>query len=167
MITKCRICGKEFEVLYPELWRYVRAKRYLCSWKCLRLYDQKGSEDMYKKVKKDGTPAKKPGPAPKMITDPDVEAKLPEEPVKAPETVRIAGKSEKPRKITEPVVYDGLVVREVEGNFGRYRRTDIGSATYIDFESTEGLDTLSLTVDQWRSFREESAKAAKVLGVEL
>ena len=166
MIKQCAVCRKQFDVLWPELWTYKRGARYLCSWRCLRLFDQKGSKDM-EKMKKDGMPAKKPGRKPKMITDPDVEAKLPEEPVKAPETVRITGKSEKPRKITEPVVYDGLVVREVEGNFGRYRRTDIGSATYIDFESAEGLDTLSLTVDQWRSFREESAKAAKVLGVEL
>ena len=70
-------------------------------------------------------------------------------------------------KICKPVVYDTLTVREVEGNFGRYRRSDVGGSTYIDFENADGLDTLSLTVEQWRSFRKEQEKAAQVLGVKL
>lgn len=87
--------------------------------------------------------------------------------VETPEAPKIRSKSEKPREITAPVAYDGLIIREVEGNFGRYRRSDIGSATYIDFESADGMDTLSFTVEQWRSFRAEHAKAATVLGVEM
>ena len=70
-------------------------------------------------------------------------------------------------KVYKPVVYDSLTVREVEGNFGRYRRSDVGGSTYIDFENADGLDTLSLTVEQWRSFRKEQEKAAQVLGVKL
>jgi hypothetical protein len=70
-------------------------------------------------------------------------------------------------KISQPVVYDNMTVREVEGEFGRYRRSDIRGTTYIDFESTDRLDTISLTVDQWRAFRDETEKAAAILGVEL
>lgn len=70
-------------------------------------------------------------------------------------------------KITKPVVYDGMIIREVEGNFGRYRYSDIGSSEYIDFENNERLDVLSLTIGQWKSFREEQQKAALILGVEL
>ncbi len=70
-------------------------------------------------------------------------------------------------KICMPVNYDGMMVREVEGNFARYRRSDIAGTTYIDIEVTEGCDTLSYTVDHWRKFRKEQEKAAVILGVEL
>ena len=70
-------------------------------------------------------------------------------------------------KITQPVCYDGMTVREIEGLFGRYRRTDINGATYIDFENPDGADILSYTVDQWRKMRVEQANAFRILGVEL
>jgi len=73
---------------------------------------------------------------------------------------------EKP-KITKPVVYDDMTVREVEGNFGRYRRSDVSGSTYIDFEVNDGADTLSYTIDQWRSLRKEQERAAMILGVDL
>ena len=104
-------------------------------------------------------------------TDPETYAKLPdlrnmrkpakeEEPVKKP-------KAEELPKITSPVVYDEMIVREVEGLFGRYRRTDVHDATYIDFELADGMDIMSYTVDQWRKFRDELEKSSKILGVEL
>ena len=75
--------------------------------------------------------------------------------------------SEEP-KIFQPVNYDGMVVREVEGGFGRYRRSDVGQKIYIDFEPADDcLDTLSYTVEQWRSFRKEHERAAVILGVEM
>ena len=86
----------------------------------------------------------------KTICDDDVEAKLPEE-----------------LKITMPVVYDNMTIREVEGIFGRYRRSDVSKGTYIDFEYTEGCDTISLTVGAWRNLLEELNRAAAILGVEL
>lgn len=75
-------------------------------------------------------------------------------------------KPEKP-KITQPLNYDGMMIREVEGLFGRYRRTDIGNATYIDYESKDGADELSMTVDHWKAFIVEIQNAGKILGVEV
>ena len=77
-----------------------------------------------------------------------------------------AAAAEKP-PVTQPVCYDGMTVREIEGLFGRYRRTDINGATYIDFENPDGADILSYTVDQWRKMRVEQANAFRILGVEL
>ena len=57
---KCSWCGKEFTVLYPDMWRYKANKKWFCTWKCLRA-DEKGDKEM-PRMKKDGTPAKKPGP---------------------------------------------------------------------------------------------------------
>lgn len=88
--------------------------------------------------------------------------------IETPEANRItvAEVPEKP-KITQPVCYDGMTVREIEGLFGRYRRTDINGATYIDFKNPDGADILSYTVDQWRKMRAEQANAFRILVVEL
>lgn len=56
MIKNCPVCGKAFDVLWPELWRYVRKNRYLCSWKCIRLYDKEKKEE--EQMKKDNEPIK-------------------------------------------------------------------------------------------------------------
>ena len=58
---KCSWCGKEFTVLYPDLWVYKVGKKWFCTWKCLRADEKKGEDEM-PRMKKDGTPAKKPGP---------------------------------------------------------------------------------------------------------
>lgn len=47
MIYKCATCGKEFDALWPDLYRYKRGGTFLCSWSCLRKYDEeKGSGNM-------------------------------------------------------------------------------------------------------------------------
>jgi hypothetical protein len=70
-------------------------------------------------------------------------------------------------KITKPVGYDGFTVREVEGDFARYRRSDVSEKTYIDVEIADGCDTISYTVEQWRNIRKEFQRAAVILGVEI
>ena len=44
-MKKCRECGKTFDVLWPEMYRYKRGTgtnyTYFCSWGCLRAYDRK------------------------------------------------------------------------------------------------------------------------------
>lgn len=70
-------------------------------------------------------------------------------------------------KITQPLCYDGMMVREIEGLFGRYRRTDIHGATYVDFENPDGADVMSYTVEQWKKLRVEQVNAFRILGVEL
>lgn len=81
--------------------------------------------------------------------------------------VQVVETPEKPKQIYNPVKYDGMVIREVEGLFGRYRRSDVGGAVYIDFENAERIDTLSFTVEQWRGFGKEFVKCARILGVEM
>ena len=82
---------------------------------------------------------------------------------------RDLGKDEAPEepKSTKPGVCDNMTIREVEGGFGRYRRSDVHGSIYLDFEQTDGADVISLTVKQWRSLREELNRAAAILGVEL
>ena len=65
---KCSWCGKEFTVLYPDLWAYKVGKKWFCTWKCLRADEKKGEDEM-PRMKKDGTPAKKPGPRLKKLLE--------------------------------------------------------------------------------------------------
>ena len=72
----CPVCRKYFSVLYPHLWRYKvqttsNRYKYFCSWKCLRA-DEKGVNDEMARMKKDGTPAKKPGPK-KTVIEKDID----------------------------------------------------------------------------------------------
>lgn len=41
MIKNCPVCGKAFDVFYPDLWRYKRDKTFLCSYGCMRAMDDK------------------------------------------------------------------------------------------------------------------------------
>ena len=94
----------------------------------------------------------------------------PAEQISAEEIHQDVEEADMPEKtrITAPVAYEEFTVREVEGLFGRYRRSDIGAATYIDFENADGIsDVVSYTVDQWKSFVKELKRAAAVLGVDL
>ena len=74
---------------------------------------------------------------------------------------------EEAKENATPVKYEDMTIREIEGVFGRYRRSDVHGITYIDFECDDGLDVLSLTVNQWKQFREEQEKAFAILGVIL
>lgn len=208
---KCAECGKEFVVLYQDIWAYKRGEKWLCSWKCLRAYDKSKEGSSLRKVTLDdkkkaveiaisgGDPREYLGKlckAPDAMwssirkalkdSDPEAFAKLPRSikgtKKKAPETHKEEEAEEKdedffsagedvkepePPKITQPIVYDGMVVRELEIPFGRIRRSDVAGKTYLDFEPVDGADTLSFTDDQWRAFFMQFNKAAKGLGVEL
>ena len=96
------------------------------------------------------------------------EKQKPAEPVKTAKiTEAVNVEPAETKKIDKPVVFSGMTVREVEGLFGRYRRTDIHGATYIDFETPDGADIISYTVDQWKAMRVEQVNAFRILGVEL
>jgi hypothetical protein len=40
VIKKCPQCGKEFDVLWPHLWSYKRSQEFLCTYTCLKAYDE-------------------------------------------------------------------------------------------------------------------------------
>ena len=53
----CQVCGKEFDVLWPELWRYKRGlgtnTSYFCSWGCLRKHDKEREQASLKEGDKE------------------------------------------------------------------------------------------------------------------
>ena len=45
MITKCAACGKEIEILRPEMWVYsINKKQFFCGWKCIQKYREQKEE---------------------------------------------------------------------------------------------------------------------------
>lgn len=157
----CNECGKEFPLLYPTKYVYKRGAKYFCSWTCMRHFD-KEKEKMNKKI--DTAPAKRPGRPKKTETPAVLKVDGPLK-IETPEANKVTV-AEVP-EITKPMMYDGMIIREVEGAFGRYRRSDIGDKIYIDVEPTDGCDTLSYTVGQWESFMAEHRKASRILGVNV
>ena len=195
---RCDFCGREWIFVWPELWPYRYEGKVFCSENC-KICDStliklgRGKKKLMSRIKKDGTPARKPGPkagrkpaSEKLIRENTEKAdKLLEQIREDPPKVKLTGpilietpdankvevvetpESAEPKALL-PATYDGMVIREVEGLFGRYRYSgDLGRAEYIDFENADGMDTLSMTVDQWKKFREEQVKAALILGVRL
>ena len=108
------------------------------------------------------------------VEDPESYAKLPKRmprknPVKVETPEASVAEPETPEhpKIYKAMAYDGMTVREVEGAYARYRRSDIHGEIYIDVEFNDAMDILSYTIEQWRAFRKEQDRAAMILGVEL
>ena len=173
MVTNCPVCGKRFHVQYPHLWVYREDGVHICTWKCLRKIRREKEEKMAEELKNIEEPTpKKRGRKPKAKEDLAVVKLSGPIKIETPEAerVQVVETPEKPEidPVLLPATYDGMVIREVEGLFGRYRYSgDLGRAEYIDFENADGMETLSLTVDQWRKFREEQIKAALILGVRL
>ena len=77
LTAHCPICGKLFVTMWQEFWTYRRGATFYCSENCLQIdlnrdlnmlkEARKKRKDRFTmtKLKKDGTPAKKPGPKPK------------------------------------------------------------------------------------------------------
>ena len=172
MIHKCTVCKKQFDVLYPDLWRYKRWNRFMCSWKCLRAFDKKeGSDDMYTRTKKDGTPAKKAGPKPKPKAEPTVELVY-DESIKEEYERDLKAREERGRRIAEGLdkadryrkeladVVDSLPVaavysRTIDG--ARFKKIDGG----MEMVSAEWR--IRLTAYEWFKLTEEILVAIRQL----
>ena len=186
---KCPICRKYFSVLYPHLWRYkvqITSNRYkyFCSWKCLRADEQRRSNEEMEKMKKDGTPAKKPGRKPAIKQD--AEPKTAGEAMaacdnavnqfftacedmglmKQNEKIVFAPDGEHIMKIQQPLRYEGFTVTAIKRDYGRYERSELSGTEYLDFEANDG-EEISMPVESWKAFLKELKEAAKVLGVDL
>lgn len=199
MIGRCRNCGKEFEILYPDQWVYSLGNQYFCTYSCVTEFENK--EGNMRKItleeKKQAVQIAIDGEDPRKFlkqcgsknpdlmwghiraylkeNDPETFARLPGKIPRSDKGVKKVKPEEAPEvleapaapKIYQPIVYNGMVVRELEIPFGRIRRSDVAGKTYLDFEPIDGADTLSFTDEQWRSFFIRFKDAAEGLGVEL
>ena len=190
-MRKCGICGKRFAVLYPHLWRYKRqqgpVKKYFCSWKCVRKFDQKGVEkvELSEKARKaleiavtGGNPieflkdegSKNPSAAWYNIKmqakekDPETFAKLP---------ARITAEQVKQKITAEP---EKINIQMVKGSVGFEIAQVRSLETEYRYEWDRDCnlftvwakgDMMRLDLEDMRKLVKELPKAAAVMGVEL
>ena len=156
MRPTCPVCGKLFWCDYPNLWRYKREKLFICSWSCLRKYDERreAKNMAYSKIRKDGTPAKKPGGKKK--------AEVPET---IDQQVAVLAKEQETKKPRVPLTYDGYTVRCIEGVMGRFFYDK--NYDRLDWTTPEG-EEVSFSPAAWQKFAtEELPNVMAILGVEL
>ena len=180
MTTKCPVCGKKFTILYPNLWAYKRYGQFICSWGCIRQHDRKEAEEMYTKKKKDGTPAKKPGPKKIETPEGNMTVIATKEPPKVP-TVKLDGalRIETPEAgKVEVISKECIGVKPIENGLEfEYRVTGIDTAVgsfiyskkqgYVDWDPIDGSGTVSMNLEEWKEFMKVFPGAMKVLGVKL
>lgn len=185
MKEKCPVCGKGFWCDYPHLWAYKREKLFLCSWKCIREYDRKEAEEMaYRKIRKDGTPAKPTGKKAaqalqelkedfaekgvELVYDPGIAEEYRREQAQKESNARAKAEAEKPEVVltirTEDLQEFEYRVTGIDtevGNFQYFRRNG-----YLDWTDLNGT-TVSMTVEEWKTLIRIWPKVVKVLKVEV
>lgn len=87
-----------------------------------------------------------------------------------PEAVPAVTETEEPeeeRKDSAALKIGSYQVFGLEGSFGRYVVSHSNGKDWLDFESADTGDVLSLTVENWKAFLQELRTITKLMGVAL
>lgn len=172
MMAVCPICGKLTVIHWPEHWVWKRGSSYYCGENCISIditrdiktlnevQRRRRSALIMAKLKKDGTPAKKPGPKPKTIVKTEETT---------PELHDEVGQLRKDKEIAERVMetvrkeMPPLPVRAV----GSRVREDCSYTVTEDGEMYLGNGGmwLQFSAEKWREFSNEIITALDQLGV--
>ena len=202
MMAICPICGKRTVIHWPEHWVYRRGPTYYCSDNCMYVDATRDMQMMHKaihkrkeawemaRMKKDGTPAKKPGRKPavkpeedgvELVYDPSIaeEYRREQEQKKANEAAKaeaekewtpaeeVYGRAEDekddapPWEEAEADVWQTTAIRNARmGEFYFDRKYRT-----IDWRSPEG-EEISLVPEDWKKLADMIPQILHVLGVE-
>lgn len=206
MMAICPECGKRHVVTWPDLNPFKRGDEYYCSSNC---YEVSVNRDMTKikqvalirrqrknmKLKKDGTPAKKPGrKAQKQIEipagefKPAVDLSAPAKKIEKPEgNMTVIATKEPPKvptvkldgalRIETPETGKVEVVPVLPEKPIEFKITGIDTAVgtfqyfkksgYVDWCPFDSNGPVSMNLEEWKEFMKVFPVAMKVLGVEL
>ena len=154
----CSQCGKDFSMLYPHLWRYKTGNKLFCSWHCLRA-DERKEEDEMARLKKDGTPAKKPGPRKNIAeAEQEVAALM----LQGGVNYQLMVDEARTPEIKPDPDLEITAVRHK--NYGEFYRDHDHNC--IDWR-TPGGDEMSLSVDAWKKLIRDLPEIIRQLGVEV
>ena len=154
----CSQCGKDFSMLYPHLWRYKTGNKLFCSWHCLRADERKEDNEMAR-LKKDGTPAKKPGPRKSIAeAEQEVAALM----LQGGVNYQLMVDEAKIPKIAPGFELEITALRHK--NYGEFYRDHDHNC--IDWR-TPGGDEMSLSVDAWKKLIRDLPEIIRQLGVEV
>lgn len=186
MIKNCPFCGKEFDVIRPQLWKYKTNNLYFCTYTCKRAYDRKEENEMKsftKEQKAEAVQIALDGGDPKAFLK-ECGSKNPENlwyyikntlKTKDPETYEKLAKAAGMKKQVE--MPDGEYAKDSPDLFDKYqtvaiRHPNLGVFYYdqkfhcIDWRSDEG-DEISLSLQAWSELHKDLPDIFKRLGVEL
>ena len=154
----CSQCGKDFPMLYPNMWRYKTGNKLFCSWHCLRADERKEDNEMAR-LKKDGTPAKKPGPR-KSIAE--AEQEVADLLLQGGVNYQLMVDETKTPEVAPEFDLEITAVRHK--NYGEFYRDHDHNC--IDWR-TPGGDEMSLSVDAWKKLIRDLPEIIRQLGVEV
>lgn len=172
LFETCPICGKRKAIMWPEFWCWRRGNTFYCSEMCLETsyvrdrnmikwaYQKRKEAKKMEKMKKDGTPAKKPGPKKKDgIAQVKVDGALR---IETPEAnkIEIVETPEKPKAPVKTYKVTGIRTE----NFGEFYYDQKFNS--IDWRTEEG-DEISLPPIGWKNLMQEMPDILKALGVKL
>lgn len=194
MIKNCPICGKAFDVLYPDIWRYKRNNRFLCSWKCIRLFDGKEEKQVKERVSVKKTRMNRDDMAEAVrmwkANDPGLDQYLTDHGithigkwkqnardrygVAAPATVKVDGPIRIETK--EPAQVEVLTVGTPVPPPFEYKTTGISTEAgdfqyyrkqgFLDWTTLDGT-AVSMSVAEWAALMRVFPEVVRVLGVDL
>ena len=172
LFETCPICGKRKAIMWPEFWCWRRGNTFYCSEMCLETsyvkdrnmikwaYQKRKEAKKMEKMKKDGTPAKKPGPKKKDgIAQVKVDGALRIETPEA-DKIEIVETPEKPKAPVKTYKVTGIRTE----NFGEFYYDQKFNS--IDWRTEEG-DEISLPPIGWKNLMQEMPDILKALGVKL
>ena len=184
MITHCPECSRLTVIHWPEHWVYRRGDIFYCSYNfydVALVRDTKTMNDVLRKrrqakmarMKKDGTPAKKPGPKKIEIPEGNMTVVATKAPPQVP-TVKVDG----PLKIETPEA--GTITVNDKPPFEQkkaYKVTGIRTEQFgefyfdkkfnsIDWRTEEG-DEIGMSPQGWKNLAEELPDILHALGVDM
>ena len=175
MITACAFCGRTIVAHWPEFWPYRRGEAYYCTQNCYdisltrdlnMLHDaaRRRRESKMARMKKDGTPAKKPGRKPQQIETPEdiiptvkVDGPLK---IETPEAGTITVNGKPPKASTKAYKVTGIRTEQ----FGEFYFDKKFNS--IDWRTEEG-DEIGMSPQGWKNLAEELPDILHALGVDL
>ena len=184
MMFYCPVCGRRRFVHQPQFWPYRFDGEMFCSENCWicdstrKMMERKGFR--MARMKKDGTPAKKPGPKagrkPNKIEIPEPVAGGKWEKMETPEAVpevKLTG----PIRIETPEANRVEVVETPEKpNLIEYRVTGISTEAgdfqyfrkqgFLDWTTLDGT-AVSMSLAEWAALMRVFPEVRRVLGVEM
>ena len=195
MMAICPICGRRTCIHWPEHWVYRRGSTYYCSDNCMYVDATRDMQMMHKaihkrkeawknmaRMKKDGTPAKKPGRKPaavklselaekmaedgvQLVYDPSIAEEYRREQAEKQDALEEEVRNLPPVKAAEPEPdpWDMFDVTAVRGKIGEfYYDRDHGT---VDWRNDYG-EEVSLPPEEWRRLADKIPLILRALKAE-
>lgn len=170
MMATCPECGKRHVVTWPDLNPFRRGDRFYCShgcWELSVLRDMHQIKEIalnrrqrkHMKLKKDGTPAAKPGRKPQKAVE--IPEQVPTVKLDGPLNIETP-EPEKVKFICTTMEYKTTGISTPIGDWQYFKKSG-----YLDWTPIGENAVVSLNLEEWKELIKLFPEVLKVLGVEM